>query len=281
VTGIGRLGRGLLHGYFLILAIFLYAPLVVLVIFAFNDSSVPTLPLSGFTTHWFHQAFSNSDLTGSARRSLELAALDGVLATVLGVLAAAGLAARRVFLRSMITTILLLPLVVPYIVLAVGLVILLHQLSITTSLTAVLAGHIVISLPYSVLVILPRLRLLDASINEAARDLGASEIWAFVLVTLPLLMPALVSSFLIAFTISFDEFAIASFLAPAGSPTFPVFVYTGARTPLLQPEVIAVGSIVVMASLVLVVGAELVRRWWEGRLEGRKGETAPAFAVGA
>jgi spermidine/putrescine transport system permease protein len=237
--------------------------------------------LSGFTTHWFRQAFGNADLTGSARRSLELAALDGVLATALGVLAAAGLAARRVFLRSVITTVLLLPLVVPYIVLAVGLVILLHQLSITTSLTAVLAGHIVISLPYSVLVILPRLRLLDASINEAARDLGASELWAFVLVTLPLLMPALVSSFLISFTISFDEFAIASFLAPAGSPTFPVFVYTGARTPLLQPEVIAIGSIVVIASLVLVVGAELVRRWWEGRLEGRKGDTAPAFAVGA
>ncbi|MDX6524368.1 MAG: spermidine/putrescine transport system permease protein [Gaiellales bacterium] len=277
----GRLARGLMHGYFLVLVVFLYAPLVVLVIFAFNDSTVPTLPLSGFTTRWFHQAFSNTDLTGSARRSLELAAMDGVLATVLGVMAAAGLAARRVFLRSVITTVLLLPLVVPYIVLAVGLVILLHQLGITTSLTAVLAGHIVISLPYSVLVILPRLRLLDASINEAARDLGASELWAFVLVTLPLLAPALASSFLIAFTISFDEFAIASFLAPAGAPTFPVFVYTGARTPLLQPEVIAVGSIVVVASLVLVIGAELVRRFWEGRLEGRKGETAPAFAVGA
>jgi spermidine/putrescine transport system permease protein len=281
VTGVGRLARGLLHGYFLVLVVFLYAPLVVLVIFAFNDSSVPTLPLSGFTTRWFHQALSNADLTGSARRSLELAAMDGVLATVLGVMAAAGLAARRVFLRSVITTVLLLPLVVPYIVLAVGLVILLHQLGITTSLTAVLAGHIVISLPYSVLVILPRLRLLDASINEAARDLGASELWAFVLVTLPLLAPALASSFLIAFTISFDEFAIASFLAPAGAPTFPVFVYTGARTPLLQPEVIAVGSVVVVASLLLVIGAELVRRFWEGRLEGRKGETAPAFAVGA
>jgi spermidine/putrescine transport system permease protein len=281
VTGVGRLARGLMHGYFLILVVFLYAPLVVLVIFAFNDSTVPTLPLSGFTTRWFHQAFSNTDLTGSARRSLELAALDGVLATVLGVLAAAGLAARRVFLRGVITTILLLPLVVPYIVLAVGLVILLHQLNITTSLTAVLAGHIVISLPYSVLVILPRLRLLDASINEAARDLGASDLTAFVLVTLPLLAPALASSFLIAFTISFDEFAIASFLAPAGTPTFPVFVYAGARTPQLQPEVIAVGSIVVAASLVLVVGAELVRRFWEGRLEGRKGESAPVFAVGA
>src|SRR5437879_2081568 len=154
-TGMGRVARFALHSYFLLLVLFLYLPLVVLVIFAFNDNALPTLPLSGFTTHWFSQAFSNSDLTGSARRSLEL------------------------------------------------------------------------------------------------RDLGASEIWAFTLVTLPLLAPALVSSFLIAFTISFDEFAIASFLAPGGSPTFPVFVYTGARTPLLQPEVIAIGSLVVIASLVL------------------------------
>ena len=131
---------------------------------------------------------------------------------------------------------------VPYIVLAVGLLILLHQLGIQPTLTAVLAGHIVISVPYSVLVILPRLRLLDVSITEAARDLGASDLQAFRLITLPLLAPALVSSFIVAFTISFDEFAIASFLAPAGSPTFPVFVYTGARTPALQPEVIAVGA---------------------------------------
>ncbi len=119
------------------------------------------------------------------------------------------------------------------------------------------------------LVILPRLRLLDKSITEAARDLGASELTSFRLITLPLLVPALVSSFIIAATISFDEFAIASFIAPPGSPTFPVFVYTGARTPALQPEVIAIGSLVVVVSLIFVVLAEIIRRYWEGRLEGR------------
>jgi spermidine/putrescine transport system permease protein len=102
---------------------------------------------------------------------------------------------------------------------------------------------------------------------EAARDLGASELTAFRLVTLPLLAPSLVSSFLIAFTISFDEFAIASFLAPPGSPTYPVFLYTGARTPALLPEVIAIGAIVIVFSLVLIVAADLGRRWAERRLE--------------
>ncbi len=274
MIGAGRATRGVLGTYFFVLVIFLYAPLAVLVVFAFNDSTVPSLPLSGFTTNWFREAFANTDLTGSVRRSLELAVLDGIIATALGVLAAAGLAAKRVWLRPVITTLLLLPLVVPYIVLAVGLLILLHTLDIEPTLTAVLAGHVVISLPYSVLVILPRLRLLDASISEAARDLGASELTAFRLITLPLLAPALVSSFLIAFTISFDEFAIASFLAPAGSPTFPVFVYTGARTPALQPEVISVGVIVIGVSLVLIVIAEIIRRYWEGRLEGKREDVA-------
>ena len=144
MIGAGRAGRWALHGYFVILALFLYAPLAVLVVFAFNKSSLPVLPITGWSTHWFHQAFSNPDLTGSVRRSFELAVINGIIATGLGVLAAAGLAARKLFLRSAITTLLLLPLVVPYIVLAVGLVILLHQLNITTSLTAVLAIWLIV-----------------------------------------------------------------------------------------------------------------------------------------
>ena len=149
------------------------------------------------------------------------------------------------------TTLLLLPLVVPYIVLAIGMVIVLHQLGYQASLTAVLAGHIVISLPYAILVIVPRLRTLDDSIVEAARDLGADQARAFTHVTLPLLTPALVASVLICFTISFDEFAIASFLALPASPTYPVFLYSGTRTPTLEPQVIALGAIVIVFSLVL------------------------------
>jgi spermidine/putrescine transport system permease protein len=281
MRAVGRAGRTVLSTYFGLLVVFLYAPLVVLLVFAFNSGNIPALPIKSFSTKWFSSAFSDTNLTSALLRSLLIALINGLAATLLGVMAAVSLARRRLALRGIVVTLILIPLVVPYIVLAVGMVVLLHELGIATSLVAVLAGHVVISLPYSVLVILPRLRTLDASISEAALDLGASELRAFWFVTLPLLAPALFSSFLIAFTISFDEFAIASFLAPAGAPTFPVFVYTGARTPLLQPEVIAVGSVVVVASLLLVIGAELVRRFWEGRLEGRKGETAPAFAVGA
>jgi spermidine/putrescine transport system permease protein len=115
-------------------------------------------------------------------------------------------------------------------------------------------------------VVLPRLRTLEQSIVEAARDLGANEFSAFLRVTLPLLSPALVSSFLIAFVISFDEFAIAYFLAPAGSPTYPVFLYSGTRAAALVPEVIATGAVVIAFSMTLVLIAEAGRRWAERRL---------------
>lgn len=266
MSAVGRLGRTLLSGYFILLLLFLYAPLVVLVVFAFNSGSIPTLPIRGLSTRWFSQAFSDTELTSALVRSFVIAAVNGLAATLLGVMAAVTLARPNLRLRGPLMTLILLPLVVPYIVMAVGLVVLLHEFGTSTSLAAIVVGHVVISLPYCVLVILPRLRSLDPSITEAARDLGASELGAFRLVTLPLLAPALVSSFLIAFTVSFDEYAIASFLAPPGSPTYPVFLYTGARTPALLPEVIAVGSIVIAISLAVVVLADVGRRWGERRL---------------
>jgi spermidine/putrescine transport system permease protein len=247
--------------------VFLYAPLAVLVVFAFNSGTIPSLPIKGFSTKWFSLAFSDTTLTGALGRSALIGAVNGLAATLLGTMAAVSLARRHLPLRGVVVTLLLLPLVVPYIVLAVGLVVLLHQFGATTSLAAVLAGHVVISLPYSALVILPRLRTLDESIVEAASDLGASELKAFLLVTLPLLAPALFSSFLIAFTISFDEFAIAYFLAPPGTPTYPVLLYSSSRTPALLPEVIALGSVVIALSIVIIVLAEVVRRWAERRIE--------------
>jgi spermidine/putrescine transport system permease protein len=265
-SAVGRLGRFGLSSYFTLLVLFLYAPLVVLVVFSFEDSYIQALPWSGFTTKWFHTAFATTDLPSALRRSAMIGLLDGLAATALGTMAAVALARRRLFLRPLWTTLLLLPLVVPYIVLAIGMVIVLHELGYQASLSAVLVGHIAISLPYSLLVVLPRLRTLDPSIVEAARDLGANPSRAFMLVTLPLLAPALVASVIITFTISFDEFAIASFIAPPGSPTYPVFLYSGTRTPSLEPQVIAIGAIVVALSMVLVLSAEIGRRWADRRL---------------
>ena len=129
----------------------------------------------------------------------------------------------------------------------------------------VVIGHIVISLPYTILVLMPRLQQIDVSLEEAAYDLGASRLRAFRSVTLPLLMPAVVSAYLIAFTTSFDEYAVASFVVGTRT-TFPIFLYSALRFPNQLPQVIAVAVVVISISLIVVIGAEMGRRVAERRL---------------
>jgi spermidine/putrescine transport system permease protein len=128
----------------------------------------------------------------------------------------------------------------------------------------VVIGHVVVSLPYTILTIMPLLERLSVSLDEAAKDLGASPWQTWRRVTLPLLFPALISAFLIAFTLSFDEFAIASFLA-GPEPTWPVFLFASLRVPSQLPQLIAVSSMVFMASLLLIAAAEIGRRLAERR----------------
>ena len=126
-------------------------------------------------------------------------------------------------------------------------------------------GHIVISLPYTILVIMPRLQQIDASLEEAAYDLGASRLRTFRSITFPLILPAVVSAFLIAFTTSFDEYAVASFVV-GQTVTFPIYLYSALRFPNQLPQVIAVAVVVITVSLAVVVAAEVGRRIAESRL---------------
>ncbi len=263
----GRFTRAMLGSYFTLMVVFLYMPLVVLVIFSFNDNNAPVLPLKGFTTHWYHDALANTLLVDALKRSVVLAAFNGLLATLMAIMAALALSAPRLLGRGVVIALIMLPLVVPYVVLGIGMLILLHELGFSQSLEALLAMHVLISVPYGVLVILPRLSTLDASIGEAARDLGASALTAFYRITLPLIIPAILSSFLIAFTISFDEVAIANFLVPPGENTFPTYLYNNARTPYLRPQTVAIAGLIIALSVSLVVFSEVGRRWGERRLE--------------
>jgi spermidine/putrescine transport system permease protein len=161
--------------------------------------------------------------------------------------------------------------VIPYIVFGISLLLFFHEVGIKRSIMTVVIGHIVISLPYTILVIVPRLDQIDASLEEAALDLGASRLRTFRSVILPLILPAVVASFLIAFTTSFDEYAVASFVVGT-QVTFPIYLYGALRFPSRLPEVIAVAVVVMTVSLIVVVGAELGRRHAEGRL----GEITPS-----
>ena len=263
----------LLRIFYGLLVVFLYAPIVILAVFSFNDGD-PSFPLQGFTTQWYGKFFSNPLLLAALRRSLIVAIASSCIAVALGVMAAFALIRRRFVGKPAASALFFSPLVIPYLVFGISLLLLftlvdkiLRQTAgvyIGLGLHAVVIGHVVVTLPYVILVILPLLERLNVSLEEAAHDLGADTWQTFRRVTLPLLAPALFSAFLIAFTLSFDEFAIASFVA-GREPTWPVYLFSQLRVPSQLPELIAVSSVILFTSLAVVVLAEMIRRVVERR----------------
>jgi len=263
-VALSKNGARLLRLFFVVVVGFLYAPIVILLIFSFNKSAVPTFPLSGFTLHWYRAFLANSEIRGALETSAIIAALSSAGAVVLGVLASIALTRRRFRIKPAVSALLLSPLVIPYVVFGISLLLLFHTLGVPRSLLTVVIGHIVISLPYTILVLVPRLDQIDVSLEEAAFDLGASRLRTFRSITLPLILPAVVSAFLIAFTTSFDEYAVASFVVGT-RVTFPIYLYSALRFPSQLPQVIAVAVVVLVLSLAVVVAAEVGRRFVERR----------------
>jgi spermidine/putrescine transport system permease protein len=258
-------GKRALRVFFCLLIVFLYAPIAILLIFSFNNAEVPSFPLSGFTLHWYHQFITNADLRAALETSALVALLSSVGAVLLGVLASVALARRRFAGKAAVSALLLSPLVIPYVVFGISLLLFFHAVGIPRSILTVVLGHIVISLPYAILVLVPRLDQIDVALEEAAADLGASPLETFRLIVLPLILPAVVSAFLIAFTTSFDEYALASFVVGT-RVTFPIYLYSALRFPNNLPQVIAVAVVVMIVSLVVVISAEIGRRVAERRL---------------
>jgi spermidine/putrescine transport system permease protein len=263
-VALSRNGAWALRAFFVLVVAFLYAPIVILLIFSFNNSDVPAFPLSGFTLHWYHQFLVNGDLRAALKTSAVIAFSTSVGAVILGVLSSLALVRRGFRGKSLVSALLLSPLVIPYLVFGIALLLLFHTLGVSNGAPTVVIGHIVITLPYTILVLVPRLEQIDASLGEAAYDLGASRFRTFRSITLPLILPAVLSAFLIAFTTSFDEYAVASFLVGT-QPTFPIYLYSALRFPSQLPQVIAVAVVVLCASLTIVVGAEVGRRAIEQR----------------
>jgi spermidine/putrescine transport system permease protein len=264
---VSRNGRRVLTFWFGVLVIFLYAPLGLLLLFSFNDNNLPVFPLRGFTTSAYEQFLANDELRASVVTSVKVAALSSLIAVLLGLLAAIVFVRRHVFGKSVASALLLSPLVVPYIALAIGLLVFFSQAPETFPLgmRTVVMGHVVVSIPYTILILVPRFERLDVRIEEAARDLGAGALQTFRLITLPLILPALVSAFIVAFVLSFDEIIIASFVAGTVT-TFPLYLFSQLRFPTLLPQVIAVACVVMAASAVILVATEIGRRVLERRL---------------
>jgi spermidine/putrescine transport system permease protein len=268
-------GRQGLVGLFVLLVMFLYLPIAVLMVFSFNDSLLTTFPLSGFTTRWYRLLMQNEQLLSALGNSAVVATVSSVLAVGLGVFASYALVRRRFRAKGAASGLLLSPLVIPYIVFGIALLILFKTLDnfliqhvgiyFGLGMHSVVIGHVVVILPYTILTVAPRLERLGTDVEEAARDLGAGPSSTFLRVTMPLLTPAIVSAFLIAFTLSFDEYAIASFIA-GDYTTYPLFLYGQVRIRIGLPQMIAISVIVMLLSILVVVGAEVYRQRSERRL---------------
>ena len=219
--------------------IFIYGPVLILVVFSFNDGTFATFPMARFTTRHYVEMLDQGPVITALTNSLRIAVAVTLLTTAIAFPAAIAITRYRFPGKAAILSMTMLPLVVPSIVLAVALlVIMLRFLGIQLSLWTVAAGHLLIALPFSVSVLISRLEGFDRSLEEASRDLGMSAWQTFRKVTLPLAMPGIISSLLLGFIISFDEFVIAFFLAGTES-TLPVYLYSQLRFPNKLPGTLA------------------------------------------
>jgi len=259
---------GWLRGYAYAYLIFLYAPILLLPLFAFNQGTVIAFPLTGFTTQWFAELATIGELHDSVITSLMVALTSAVLATTLGTFAS--LASIRYGFPGQrpVMAFIMLPLVLPEIIVAVALLVVILRLGLDTGVWAVIAGHTLICTPFAIAILNSAFAALDGSLEEAAYDLGETPFATFRLITLPLVMPGIISALLISFTISMDEFIIAFFLT-GSDPTLPVYLWSMLRFPQRLPAVMALGTILVVLSVLLLTVAEYFRRRGVRRSGGR------------
>lgn len=239
--------------------IFLYAPIALLPLFAFNDSKIIAFPLQGFTTVWFHEMWNDAQMWLALKHSMIISSSTSVLATTLGIFAARASTRFRFPGKAPAMGLIMLPLVLPEMIVAMSLLVVLLALGVPLSILTVILGHSLICTPFAVAILTSAFQSLDQSLEEAAYDLGETPLSTFRLIILPLVMPGIISSLLICFTISLDEFIISYFLAGADS-VLSAYIYSQFRFPARVPAMLALGTILVLVSIVLLTIAEYFRR---------------------
>ncbi|MGH8760516.1 MAG: ABC transporter permease [Burkholderiales bacterium] len=227
---------------------FLYAPLVIVVAYSFNDSRL-NAEWVGFTLSWYAKLFGNEKMLKAAWNSLVIGLTASAVSTVLGTMA--GYAMYRYRMR-LLPVLVLAPIAIPEILMGVSLLIFFVMLNVTLGMVSIVLSHIAFCVGFVAIVVRSRLAGMDESLTEAARDLGATPWQAFRLVTLPLIMPGVVAGALMAFTLSIDDFVITFFTAGVGSSTLPLQIYTMVKIAV-TPEVNAVSTLLMLLTLALIL----------------------------
>ena len=246
-----RLVRSLLGGWAVLVYVFLFAPIVLLVLFSFNANKYGTFPFTGWTTSWYGQVFGDYQIKDALTTSLKVALEVTLISTVVGTAAAFPLVRSRLPFRSGVRIGFILPIMIPGLLIGVSLLVLLtstfhFQLSPQTAVI----GQAVYTTPFVLLIVAARLQGFDPALERAASDLGADTFRRLRHVVLPLIMPAIFAGALLVFTLSLDEFIITLFLI-GGHNTLPIYIYTQVKFGI-TPEVNALASLLLAASLTLI-----------------------------
>jgi spermidine/putrescine transport system permease protein len=262
------LGAFSLSAYAVLIYLFLYIPIVVLVVFSFTRDEFG-VRWTGFTLDWYVRLFNDRRMMGATVNTLYVAVASTLVSTILGTLTALAMERFRFRGRGAVDSLLYLPIVIPEIVMAVALLAfsalmfelirLFTGINMRRSLTTVTLAHIAFSISFVVIVVRTSLKNFDMRLEEAAADLGADRWRIFWRVTFPLILPGIIGGALLAFTLSLDDFIISLFLSGPGTSLLPVEVYNKVRRAV-TPEVNAISTLMLLLSIILVVLSQLVQR---------------------
>jgi putrescine transport system permease protein len=261
--------------------LFLYLPIVLMIAFSFNESRLVTV-WGGFSTRWYGELFRNEQVLGAAWLSFKIAAMNATGATVLGTLAGLALARFGRFRgRPLLTGLATAPLVMPEVITGLSLLLLFVAMEQAIGwpagrgITTITIAHMTFSMAYVTVVVQSRLATLDESLEEAAMDLGARPAKVFFLITLPIILPAILAGWLLAFTLSWDDLVITSFVTGPGSSTLPVVIFSKVRLGV-SPDINALATILILAVAIFttVFGIYMIRQQKRRDLEVQRAVAA-------
>ncbi|CAM3619960.1 ABC transporter permease [Erysipelothrix urinaevulpis] len=234
-----------------LMLLFFYGPILITIIFSFNDSRSLTA-WSGFSTRWYHELWRDRRVMEAVKTSLSIALISTAISTVVGTITAIGLTSHKKIVKKVFNSINNIPVMNPEIVTAIGFMLLFVSIKgLEKGYTTLLIAHITFSIPYVVLTILPKLRSLDPSLADAAMDLGATPYQALTKVIVPQLQAAIISGALIAFTMSFDDFVISYFSTGKGVSNISIIVYTMSKR--INPKINALSTIIIAVITVALI----------------------------
>ena len=251
--------------YTAIIFLFLFAPIAILLVFSFNSGNSLSV-FSGFSLYWYKELFQDSNTLEALRNTLVLALCAAILSTVLGTAASVGMnKLRSKYMRAAMNTVTNLPMVNPEIITGISLmlmfVIVVQMMGLSTSLNfgTILIAHVTFCLPFVILQVLPKLRQMDPALPEAAMDLGCPPLKAFLKVELPEIFPGILTGFIMAFTLSLDDFVISYFTTGNGFETLPIRIYSMTKKTV-TPKMYALATLIFFVILILLLLSNLSDR---------------------